>query len=337
MSKPTVNDQDIDLTLDSRCGEPAPRDLKFTPFGGICKFPYKFVTREWMQPLATAIFDDSKIQNREWDLYYIYSNIDCPQPCIFVPEAQLEALLKEINECFPDANITVSQEIRDEGLVINFSEIDDADLRPRWLGKSVSRAQTDNWPDKLEPTVSKYDMASNNRDLELFRQKLDQAYEIGRNRKKAAKKAKQEQNVQKRRGMVKELGRAQKYLGLLPKEEESLLPDIASLSISALDPDKPAPYPFENEPIFIAIDVEAFERPPNQITEVGVATLDTRNLKDVSPGKHGEGWQGAIRARHFRIAEYKHLINKDFVEGCPEQFEFGKSEVIGRDNISSKV
>lgn len=332
-----VNAGDVDLTLDSRCGEPAPRNLKFTPFAAICKFPYKFVTKEWSQPLATAIFDGNKIQNRDWDLYYVFSNIDCPAPCLFVTEAQLNELLAEINECFPDANISVSQEVKDEGVVIDFSDIEDADLRPRWLGHSISRAQTDGWPEELDTTVSKYDDMSSNRDVELFKQKMDQAYEIGRNKKKAAKKAKQGVAIQKRKAMVQELVRAQKYLGLLPTDEQNAMPDIASLSIDPLDPTKPAPNEFANEPIFIAIDVEAFEREPKPVTEIGVATLDTRDLKDVAPGTNGEGWQGAIRARHFRIAEYKHLVNKDFVEGCPEHFEFGKSEMIGRDKIGTKV
>lgn len=189
----------------------------------------------------------------------------------------------------------------------------------------------------LEETVSKYDNMSKSKDVELFKQKMNQAYEIGRAKKKAAKKARLEQVVHKRQGMAKELIRAQQYLGLLAADEETMLPEIANLSISAVDPAKPAPHPFASEPIFIAIDVEAYEREPKPVTEIGVATLDTRDLSDVASGTNGEAWQGAIRARHFRIAEYKHLVNKDFVNGCPEHFEFGRSEMIGRDKIGSKV
>lgn len=221
--------------------------------------------------------------------------------------------------------------------MIDFSDIEDSDLRPRWLGHSSSRAQTDYWPDKLDETASKHDIMSKSKDVELFKQKMEQAYEIGRAKKKAGKRAKQEQMVHKRQGMAKELARAQKYLGLLAADEENVLSEMADLSISALDPTNPAPHAFVSEPIFIAIDVEAYEREPKQVTEVGVATLDTRDLKGVAPGTNGEGWQGAIRARHFRIAEYKHLVNKDFVEGCPEHFEFGNSEVIGSDKIGTKV
>lgn len=332
-----VNPNDIDLTLESRCGEPAPRHIKFTPFAAVCKFPYKFVCDDLRQPLASAIFDSNKIYDRDWDLYYVFSDIDYLRPCLFVPESQFQALLDEINECFPDAHVRVSQQLKDEGLVIDFSEIGIPALRPRWLGHSISRAQVDSWSDKLDVTESERDTMSEARDVELFKRKMALAYEIGRNKKQAARSAKQAQTVVRSQGQAKELVRAQKYLGLLPADEENALPDLVSLSIAPVDPSKPTPNVFFKEPLFIAIDVEAWEREPKPITEVGVATLDTRDLKDVPPGKNGEGWQGAIRARHFRIAEHKHRVNKDFVEGCPEHFEFGTSEVIGMDKIASKV
>lgn len=36
----------------------------------------------------------------------------------------------------------------------------------------------------------------------------------------------------------------------------------------------------------------------------------------------------AIRSRHFRINEYKHINNTEFVHGCADRFEFGTSEFI---------
>lgn len=133
--------------------------------------------------------------------------------------------------------------------------------------------------------------------------------------------------------MVKEGFRAQRYLGLIPKSEDSLLPDMAALSIAAASTDLPPPYPFDNEPIFISIDVEAWERNQRMVTEVGVATLDTRDLKDIAPGRVGEAWHKRVRARHFRIIEYKNYVNHEFVQGCPGEFEFGESEFVGKDSI----
>jgi hypothetical protein len=75
--------------------------------------------------------------------------------------------------------------------------------------------------------------------------------------------------------------------------------------------------------VFVCVDVEANERNANQITEIGIAALDTRDLKSLVPGERGANWMTKIRARHFRINEYKHIVNTEFVSGCPERFEFG--------------
>jgi len=50
----------------------------------------------------------------------------------------------------------------------------------------------------------------------------------------------------------------------------------------------------------------------------------------VAPGQHGVKWRPVIRSRHFRIREYAHLRNTEYVEGDPAAFckEFGKSEFI---------
>lgn len=90
----------------------------------------------------------------------------------------------------------------------------------------------------------------------------------------------------------------------------------------------PSPYTFEDDVIFVAVDVEAYERNHNIITEVGIATLDTRDIVNMAPFKNGEMWRPRIRARHFRIKEYAHLKNGDFIEGCPDRFDFGESEFV---------
>lgn len=90
----------------------------------------------------------------------------------------------------------------------------------------------------------------------------------------------------------------------------------------------PAPYEFESNVIFISIDIECYERDKRKVTEIGVSTLDTMDLVDLSPGPHGENWFQKIRSRHFRIKEYTHLENRDFVHGCAGDFRFGKSEFI---------
>lgn len=111
------------------------------------------------------------------------------------------------------------------------------------------------------------------------------------------------------------------------------MPDLSVPSISPIDVSKPAPHAFDEDAVIIAIDVESFERAHHLITEVGVATLDTRDLLDVPPGRVGEEWHKHIRGRHFRIIEHKHLNNTDFVRGCADRFEFGTSEFVSLANM----
>lgn len=73
----------------------------------------------------------------------------------------------------------------------------------------------------------------------------------------------------------------------------------------------------------MCVDVEAWERSHSLVTEVGLAILDTEDIEDTTPGKNGENWFSSIEAHHFRIKERRHLVNRAFVKGCPEAFDFG--------------
>lgn len=59
------------------------------------------------------------------------------------------------------------------------------------------------------------------------------------------------------------------------------------------------------------------------MTEVGFGSLDTRDLEGVAPGEGGKKWFELIQGRHLRIKEYLHVRNHKYVEGCPNQFQFG--------------
>lgn len=87
------------------------------------------------------------------------------------------------------------------------------------------------------------------------------------------------------------------------------------------------------EPVFICIDLEAFEFAQQKITEVGVSVLDSRQIIGTDPGPDGKEWLSKINTRHILIEEHKHLVNKRFVHGCPDKFNFGSSEVVSLKNI----
>lgn len=97
----------------------------------------------------------------------------------------------------------------------------------------------------------------------------------------------------------------------------------------AVDSSLPAPFTSDRSVVFVCVDVESYEKDHKKITEVGIASLDTRHLAGLAPGENGENWRATIKARHFRISEYKHLVNHEYVSGCPDRFDFGESEMIG--------
>lgn len=171
------------------------------------------------------------------------------------------------------------------------------------------------------------------RTLAAFQAKMRAAEDAGKTKSKAQRARKHEERLGQRQIVVKQSFRGQSYLGLYPKRDEGYLPDLGSTTLNAIDTTQPVPYAFDQEPIFIAIDVEAYEKPPRMVTEIGVATLDTRDLKGIAPGEVGKDWHKFIRGRHFRVLEYKHLRNYEYVKGCPDAFEFGDSEFIPKASI----
>ncbi|OLL23752.1 putative nucleolar protein [Neolecta irregularis DAH-3] len=73
-----------------------------------------------------------------------------------------------------------------------------------------------------------------------------------------------------------------------------------------------------NNHVFISIDIEAFEKNQNCVTEIGIAVLDT-----TFPAAE-------ITTRHIRIREYLHLRNGRFVPDNADNFKFGKTEIISQ-------
>jgi hypothetical protein len=83
------------------------------------------------------------------------------------------------------------------------------------------------------------------------------------------------------------------------------------------------PFIMEESVRFICVDIEAYERNQNLVTEVGFAVLDTNDILNVAPGPNGERWFPFIKAYHFRVREHSHMVNQEFVKGCPDSFNFG--------------
>lgn len=63
-----------------------------------------------------------------------------------------------------------------------------------------------------------------------------------------------------------------------------------------------------------------------------MSIFDTRHCSD-APGANAESWLPKITTRHLIIKEYKKLVNKKFIKGCPDKFNFGISELVALRNV----
>lgn len=189
------------------------------------------------------------------------------------------------------------------------------------------------------------------RSFKAFKEKMEAALDASKNKSKASKAKKQGERIQLKQKWCRELKRTQRYLGLRPRRTATAKDDplqkaelswtelqdarkehalAAGQTLPPIAVDEAMPYPCDKDVVFVCVDVESYERSHNIITEIGVSTLDSRDLQGIPPGEDGKAWRGIIRARHFRIQEHAHLINTDFVSGCADRFEFndGQSEWI---------
>ena len=295
--------------------------------------------------------------------YFIYPPVPISEkPLLLVPLIEVEGLLEEIRRDL-GLRLEFPNPSREPGFVIDFS--DDTTLLPQYLGVAASRAAFVAMESQIQPRadISPGVIASqetgNSRSFEAFKRKMLDGVGATKNKTKASKEKKKDQRIQQKRMWCSQLKRAQRYFGLRPKrtsakkEDPIENPNLSwqelsqalahqalanqalesvprELQLPELDISRPAPCPFDENVIFISVDVESFERDHKKITEIGISTLDTTDIVQLAPGQGGREWMAKIRARHFRIKERLHLVNKDFVIGCGEHFEkcFGESEII---------
>ncbi|CAO2648654.1 Nn.00g079210.m01.CDS01 [Neocucurbitaria sp. VM-36] len=307
----------------------------FTPIQALAKYPYKFCNKDHMQDIASAFFDKGKFWDREWDLYYVW-DVEPTEPVILVRESQVQTLLTEVNDHLK-LGLRITDQQREEGLVACFP--DHPRCLPRYLGRSRSREEYDkmvnNTPSDSfraagEPAHPPLEGGS----LEEFKKMMEELRDIQKAKSKAAKAKRQQERLTKQKSMTDQFKRAQRYLGLRPSVSDAT---VRSGPPAAIDAMLPTPFGFERSVVFVCVDVESYERAHHKITEIGVATLDTRELTGIAPGKDGVNWRKMIRARHFRINEYRHLVNSEFVTGCPDRFDFGTSTPVNLEDAALHV
>ena len=258
-----------------------------------------------------------------------------------MPAIEVRALLAEIN-----GNLDLQLKFPDTpGFLLSFLE--DGSPRPRYLGC----LSAENPLEEMESQIPGPDFKQEGEDkidprsLEAFRKKIEAAIEAGKHRSKGTKEKRKKARVMEKKSCCLQLQRTHRYLGMKPaltnpqrevlewrelEEASKKYEEAIAQSRQVIDVTRPVPYAFHREVVFVAIDVEWYERSNKTITEIGISTLDTAALLDIPPGKGCLSWMEQIRARHFRIKEHSHLVNSDFVAGCADRFEaaFGTSEWI---------
>ncbi|GIK01620.1 hypothetical protein Aspvir_005658 [Aspergillus viridinutans] len=334
-----------------------PLDGFFCPLMAMSRYPYKFVRKELSQTVASRFFDGGKFWQRVWDLYYVHVSPQLsPRPLLLVPAAQVRKFVQEINR---ELEVTLSiPEESEMGMILDFNL--DGVPQPTFIGKCTSRETKD----ELEATIPPRTNYEPPTDMDEAHLAYEQMIEYGINasknksRGKASKAKKQQIRLQAETELVQTRKKMHCYLGLqsyhsldLPEliderswEEkrnddcstaQSL--DDSDTGIPRLDTNNPAMFSFWKEPVFISVDVECNERCHEQVTEVGISTLDTVDLVGIPPGENAENWTSRIRSRHLRVREYGHIINRQYVSGCPGSFEFGESEWVSKGKLADVV
>lgn len=272
-----------------------------------------------------------------------------------MPEIQVQTLLDEINSTF-----RISIRLPRDPFLLAFYQ--DGTPAPTLLGTSQSRDAVARMEQEISaPSEGHGDCPSDasprlERSFERFKEKMERVAAIKKKKSAAVKRGKAKDRLASRVNWCAALKRGQRYLGLRPPDRKAGLPlPDPSLSwdeqqkferqekikhghiLQPLDVEKPAPHPFDRDVVFVSIDVEAYERAQNLITEVGISTLDTADIRSLAPGQGGSNWMECIRSRHFRISNHEHLRNVTYCIGNPEKFLFGYSEFVSMDEIGEVV
>jgi hypothetical protein len=102
------------------------------------------------------------------------------------------------------------------------------------------------------------------------------------------------------------------------------IPGGLSTTYAPVDVEQPLPF-FTEEmaAVLLSVDIEALDTSPDTISEIGLAFLDLENVKGTAPGEKGQNWWEHMASWHIRVREYSGLRNYRYVQGCPDNFDFG--------------
>ncbi|KAF4438468.1 ATP-dependent DNA helicase 2 subunit 2 [Fusarium austroafricanum] len=276
-----------------RIGQTVDKNFAFCPFKVVVSYPERFigkVNKPRAKPFFTRILYD-----RTWDFFYLHDPGEpARDPYLLIPSAQFEVFLEEVNLEL-DTALKIPPGVNSDKFYLKFGK--GGTPRPRYLRRSEEETSLDirPWPSIKDNDVKAFEAAPLQDQLSW------------RSRFRTVKSG----------FMPKHNGDPDKAARKKDHMEKMLRNTLRCLGLLG-DPDG-------HDVVFICVDVEAIETKPHPISEIGIAVLDTRDIKDVDPGSVGRGWWPMIQTHHIRVYEYAGLRNYRFVKGCPGSFDFGTS------------
>ncbi|KAI1659553.1 hypothetical protein F4813DRAFT_387659 [Daldinia decipiens] len=327
----------MDIFEDMAMGDQSLKGQKFCPWKLVRSYPHRLTDLDNREEVI-KVFTKLLFENRTWDLFCLLDPSKTGRnPLLLVPSAQFEELLKHVN-----SHLKLQLDIPEGEIGKNFSvTFGDWDTPlPRFLGRASNSTVLDELVLRIH-RLPVDDLAQlSTAALQNYRAKMDNVYGSLKQVKdkavvKASKRAKSiRRRIRRQKGYGRMTKRAQRYLGL-----RGLSGYPSSLDITATDwnVDMPVPFKPEGSIRFVSVDIEAWEKSINVITEVGLAILDTQDTINVPPGRDGYRWFPLIKSHHFIIEEHKKKINYKYVQGCPGQFNFGDSKYVGVNEIGRVI
>lgn len=311
-----------------RKGERSEKDALFIPWKLVKSYPHQYIGKANGER-AKHFFDNPTIHmHHPWDFFYIYDPTDLKDKHIlFVPTYQFEHLLGIINT---NLGTVLTIPVKGGNIVEKFQitfGIGGSPV-PRFLGRSTSFDTFE----ALEKSLPSWNQQDDLRHLSTMAQGdfVDKVKAIRASSKHTKSKKSEKRRIvriQDHKSWGKSVKRVQRYLGIRKKTAD--LPALEKMSLTETQATKPtaAGVPVVAKPeqsvVFVCIDIEAFEKNQDVITEIGVAVFDTLDIDNLSPGEKGENWFPLIRAHHYRIKENSWAENGVYVAGNAGNFDFG--------------
>ncbi|KAI9166682.1 ATP-dependent DNA helicase II subunit [Paramyrothecium foliicola] len=289
-----------------RAGDTIDADVTFCPWNLVMGYPSHYIGKT-NKPLAQPFFDKI-LEGRVWDFFYLHDVANpLDRPALLVPTVQFEDFLRFVNRQL-NISLRIPGGVNQNKFTLKFG--DGNTPRPRYLQRSrdAKTLQIENWP-----MMSDEDALAFKDGLARFQKQWTNTFKLiptsvvfGKtldSKRKAIRKA------EHRAEMLKE---TQQLLGIC---KEGITEDA----------------------VFVCFDVEAIERSPHPISEVGIAILDVESIKNKKSGQYGEHWWPEMQAHHLRVKEYSGLVNREFVHGCPDAFDFGISTFPSKAEVAEAI